>query len=206
MGRDYIRKEQKKAEIEKLLREEMRSTGIPETVLEDALRKLMDSAIRISPPEEESRFMEMIVMNSSARGGGRSTKPGNIRLDLGLLLETIAGGTLTLESINTWWTFPLALLMVLRSLSRNLSVQLTESDAVTIMAMWQAGINNGLIAKLADIKAHADLHAKKYGRNVLSPADILHSITNLVAIGSVTPIKGVADKWKVHEEIRFIYR
>jgi hypothetical protein len=96
--------------------------------------------------------------------------------------------------------------MVLRSLSRNLSVQLTESDAVTIMAMWQAGINNGLIAKLADIKAHADLHAKKYGRNVLSPADILHSITNLVAIGSVTPITGVADKWKVHEEIRFIYR
>ncbi|WP_460057125.1 hypothetical protein [Pseudomonas sp. S2_D06] len=70
MGWDYTRKEQIKAEIEKLLREEMRLAGIPETALEDALRKLMDSTIRISPPEEESQFMEMIVMNSSARGGG----------------------------------------------------------------------------------------------------------------------------------------
>jgi hypothetical protein len=202
---DYARKEQTEAEIKKLLRDGMRSADISETALEDALSSLMDSVIRVSPPEEESQFMEMIVMNSSARGGGRSTKPGNIRLNFGQLLDTVAEGILTLESINAW-TLPLGLLIVLRGLSRNLSVQLTESDAVTISAMWKAGIDNGFIAKFADIKTNADLHARKYQRNALSPADIRHSITNLVTLGSVKPIKGEDDKWKVYEEIRFTYR
>lgn len=206
MGWDYARKEQREAMIEKLLRDGMRPTGIPETAQEDALRRLMDSVIRVSPPEEESQFMEMIVMNRSARGGGRSTKPGNIRLDVGKLFDTVVGAVLTLEPTTYWWTQPLGVLLVLRGLSQNLSVQLTETDAVTILAMWQAGIQDGLIAKFADIKTYADLHAKKYERNALSSADIRHSIANLVAIGSVKPITGVADKWKVHEEIRFTYR
>ncbi len=206
MGWDYERKKHREAMIEKLLREGMRSAGIPDTAQEDVLCGLMNSVIRVSPPEEESQLMEMIVMNSSARGGGRSTKPGNIRLDLGRLLETVAGGVITFEPTTYWWTQPLGLLIVLRGLKQNFSVQLTETDAVTILAMWQSGIHNGLIAKFADIKTHVDLHAKRYDRNALSHADIRHSITNLVAIGSVKPINGVTDQWRVHEEIRFTYR
>lgn len=206
MNFDYARKKQVEREIEGIARKELLTTGVVDAVVESALRELMGTAINISPPEERPQFMEMIVMNSSARGGGRSTKPGNIRLDLGLVLDNVLAGALTLESIDTWWTLPVGLLMVLRSFSKNLSVSLTESEAVTILSMWQAGIHNNAVASFSDIKICADLHAAKYQRRLLSPAEIKYSIENLVAIGSVRPIAAVADKWQVCEEIRFNYR
>lgn len=203
MSMFYESKDSVSVMIERLVREHVQSLGSSDVAADEVIQKLMGTTIVVTPPRSEPRPMEMMIMKSSARGGGRSIKPTNIKFDLGLLLDNLTNGVLTLVSISNPWTLPFAVLAVLRSLMRNLTVEVTEADAVTLLAMWQAGIGNGSIARLADIKNNADYHANKHQRSILSLADIQDSIDNLLAIQSIECIPGVPDEWRVKEIIKF---
>ncbi|MCK8669080.1 hypothetical protein M1M11_29825 [Pseudomonas azerbaijanoccidens] len=205
MALDYGRKNEVAEEIALSIKTQLRKSGMAESELDQVAQKLMSLAIWISPPEEQVFTTELIVMNTSARGGGRSTKPGNIRLNLRPLLEAVAGGVLTVESLDNLWMMPFALLVLWSSLQRTTEVALSESDAVTILAMWQAA-KTTRVAELTDIKTNVDAHALKYQRNTLSLGEIRHSIKNLTDIGSVALITGQTDSWAVYEELSLSYR
>lgn len=188
--------------IAEQLEEQLRMANFSDAEAAVVIKQLIESAIRITPPEQP-QFMEMIVMGRSGRGGGLSVKPGNLKLDLWSVLDAASVAVLTLESTDAWWKLPLGLLIVIRSLKKTFSVDLSEEDAVTILAMWRAGINRGHCASFSDIELEVNLHAQRHQRSLLSAADIRHSIGKLQTIGSIRPIAGKPDTWCVLEELRF---
>ena len=176
MGWDYERKEEKALELQETIKNLLVEAGVSDNLKEQTTKELMDACIKITPPEEKEILMNMITMRPSGRGGGRSTKPGNITLNIRKLFEAVSSGVFTVVSVTQLpWAIPFAFILLWNSLWKNLQVSLTESEAVVLWVMWQVK-NNQKIVNVVDIKPSVDKHAAKYERDTLSNKDIEFAI------------------------------
>jgi len=198
---DLEKKDHMSKKIKTSIENYLRTAGIADEHIEQTSKEFISAAVRISPPEKERAVIHMITMLPSGRDGGRSTKAGNITLNIRSLFDAIANGAFTVTSITEApWAIPFAVILLWNSIWRNAQVSLTETEAVTIWAMWQVKDANKYV-KLDDIKPSIDAHAIKYQRSTLSAADINHAIINLIKLGSIKPIRGLVNTWWLCEWI-----
>lgn len=87
----------------------------------------------MQPPEAPSAVIELVVIGRMGHGGGQSTKAGNIRLNIGKLLDALATGVLT--GIGAAQV-PLAALVIWNSLWRTAQVTISEIEAGILYTMW----------------------------------------------------------------------
>lgn len=139
MGWDREKEIQKRAEL----------TASLEATLGQALAaKVLEAFVRTTPPETEPVVMHLVTMRFDGRGGGKSTKAGNITLNMGALLDTVAAGALTVVgAVQAPFTVPFAAIVLWNSLWRAAEVTVTENDAAVLYVMWTQRDKNHEIPK-----------------------------------------------------------
>jgi len=203
---DYERKKEKEVEVQRAIETHLREAGIDEALIQTTAIELFEKAIRVTPPEKEEVLMHMVTMAPSGRGGGRSSKAGNIRLNVRTLFDAVSSGAFTVISLTQApWAIPFAAILLWNSVWRNTQVSLSEAEAVTLWVMWQVKDTNKNV-KYADIKPGIDVHAEKYERQSLSDLDIKHALENLSKIGCIKPARSVSNTWWLCEWISPSYR
>ena len=100
--------------------------------------KLFGSVIQLSPPLEPPLVMECILLSSMGSRGGRSRKPGNIKLNFGNLVELVPDIALTAAgAAGSSWLLPFAALSIWNKLWSKANIELSQKHAVTIYALWK---------------------------------------------------------------------
>jgi hypothetical protein len=100
-------------------------------------KQLIDSFVTISPPLNPPLLMELTVMSNLGRGGGKSRKPGNIRLNWRRLFELVPDVTLAGAGAATaHWLIPFAALYVWMKLWNAATVNIEEEDAFFLYSLW----------------------------------------------------------------------
>lgn len=207
MAWDHDRATEKKKELMSDLIKDIEFKGTNSKDAKDAAQIVMDEAIRVSPPEKEEFVFEYITMSPSGRRGGKSTKAGNIALNMRSLVEAIANGAFAaVSSYQIPWLAPFAFILLWNSLWRSAQVELSENDAALIWTMWvhRDRSNNeiaedGLLDKLNE-------HLDKYSRSPVSGKDLEDSLKALEQIQSIKRSKGNPSNWWLCEWIKPAYR
>ena len=203
---DNERKTEKEAEILSSIENHLLKAGLEESSVNTTAKEFLNNAIRMTPPEKEQELMHLVTMAPSGRGGGRSSKAGNIKLNIRSLFEAVSSGVFTvISAAQAPWALPFAAILLWNSIWRNMQVTLSEAEAVTLWVMWQVKDSNKNV-KIEDIKPAIDIHANKYGRPTLSNADINYALKNLNVIGCIKPAKSASDMWWLCEWISPSYR
>jgi hypothetical protein len=174
---------------------------------EFAAGKILDAFCRVTPPEESEVYMELVTVASfSGRGGGTSSKPGNIRLNLRLLFDAVASGTFTVLSLKgAPWAVPLAAILLWNSLWRAAQVQLTEKEVAILWTLWRIRDAEKYVKEELLRPALAD-HVTKNGIAPITDSDLRHGLEKLAAIETIARSKRESAEWRLIEWIQKSYR
>ncbi len=169
--------------------------------------EVLEHFCQLTAPEEEDPVLGSVVARSfSGRGGGRSTKPGNIRLNIGSLFEAISAGTFTAISVaEAHWTLPFAAILLWNSVWKAVEVELSEGEVAVLWVMWGIRDKNHYVPHSAILPA-LNKHTQKNGLASMSAQDLDYALHKLERIGSIAKAKRQAGEWFLIEWIRKSYR
>jgi len=207
MGLDYDRATEKEKELVSSLSSIFQSKSIFKDSFDKISNEIVSSCVSIQPPEKEEISFEFMTMAPSGRGGGRSTKPDNIVLNIRKLVEAVASGTFAaVSAYQVPWLGIFGFILLWNSLWRAAEVDLSENDAAVIWTMWvhrdrknNKISENGLLSKVND-------HLSKYDRVSITQKDMEFSIKNLEKIKSIKRSKRNSKNWCLCEWISPTYR
>lgn len=200
---DREREQEKRAEIIASLEAAFSAHGGAPSALAE---KILDSFVRTTPPEKEPVLMHLVTMRFDGRGGGKSAKAGNITLNMGALIDTIAAGTLTfVGAVQAPFTVPFAAIVLWNSLWRAAEVDLTENDAAVIYVMWTQKDKNHEVPK-DGLLEQCNAHLAKVQRQPLTQRDLAHSLRTLESIETIKTSQHRPSNWWLREWVRVTYR
>ena len=207
MELDYDRAEKKKNEIISSLSSILQTNVGVKDSFDQISKEIVSNCINVRPPEKEKIVLHLITMSPSGRGGGKSTKAGNIVLNIRKLVEAIANGVFA--AVSTYqvpWLGIFGFILLWNSLWSSAQVDLSENDAAVIWTMWvhRDRKNNeisdeGLLNKVND-------HLAIYDRASITQKDMEFSIRRLEKIKSIKRSKKYPKNWWLCEWIAPAYR
>jgi hypothetical protein len=207
MAFDYERAKEKESEILNSVSEFLLSNSVSKKEAGELSKLILTKGIFVSPPEKEEYLMEFIMLKPSGRGGGRSRKPGNIKLNISKVIDGVANGAFVITgAIQVPILIPMAFIILWRSMINTTEVELSENDAGIIWAMWvnrDRGKNTISNIRLLQI---VNIHFKKYSRTPITQKDLDSSLDNLIKIRSIKKSKASVDNWWLCEYIRISYK
>lgn len=155
-----------------------------------------------SPPRASKRdgFESIVVTKTRESVSAKSQKPRNMVFNLVGVLETIAAGAFTVSSmVTTPWLIPFGLLLVWRSTVDALSIEISEREAIVLLAMWESRDEDGISAFQDILKCVNDL-LKTYSRDSWSSRNVEEALKSLAKLGCVDQL-GKESCWKVIEKL-----
>jgi hypothetical protein len=205
MSFDYDRLEKKKSELELKFARLLVTEGLSQQDSESIAKEFLTHTMRITPPEKESGFLELIQATSlSGAGGGRSSKLGNISLNLDKLFGGLVGSSLVISSLSSpiaSWTL-VSFCLSIRGITQ---VSVSENDVGVLWTLWKMRDDEGIVHEPEDeILIATNDHLNKYGRNPIGKADIKAALAHLTEIRSITP--KAEGGWFVAERVNALYR
>ncbi len=190
MSYDTQRRDEKIKELSDIVAS--RLTCLDDSVKFAAATDLISVFARVTSPEKEEIRFHLITIGKGGMGGGTTTKPGNIILNLRKLVTTLAGGALTIAgALEASWTLVLGALVVWDSIYSGLQVPISEREATIIRSMWLNSDKRQTIAH-RDLLALVNEHLERNGRAKISQqelSDSLGILERLTCIG-FQPSKG----------------
>lgn len=190
---DMIEKTNLKNVVIKKLKDEinyslLNSTNIQNINVDDVFKQLVDSGfISITSPMENPMTMSYITLGSFKNyNDGESIKPGNIRLNIKNLIETIPDIVslgIGMASENQIITICGALNLWLK-LRGVVSVSISKDQAFVIVALWKSCNSKHEISLKDGYKATNKL-LQQYGENKISNTKYHNLIGTLVEIQSI---------------------
>ena len=200
------REAQKQAEVLSSLKTALVDQGLNYAEAESLAGEIFSAYVTTSPPEKEPTVMQFMTIGNSGFNGGKSTKPGNITLNMGRLIEALASGGLAAAGVSaTPYLAPLAAIVLWCSLWRTAQVSISETDAVVLYVMWMhkdgeySVAHDGLVEK-------CNAHLDKYGRSPVTQQQVDCSLKNLQAMETIQKSKQDKSKWWLREWVRRTYR
>lgn len=175
---------------------------------EDARRTILDSFVEISPPQQEQLTIGLILIDpTSGPPKGKSLKPGNVLLNWRKLFEVVPDVSLASLGAPTLpiplqVAIVLAALYVSNKLVRGASEELSEAEAVTILALWKGRNARDQISDEDGFK-QTNLERRGYGLPPLSYRQYSAAVDQLVVLGCIELNEGVIS---LVEAIRVTYR
>jgi hypothetical protein len=137
MNCDTERATQKKAELVLVAEEVLTDClqfgdNVPDaTSIAMVSEKIVDNFIQNTPPGMP--HMEFITMSRGGYGGGKTTKPGNLVLNLRTLLVDLAEGiAIGAGAVSVPWLAPFAGIRILNKLWSRLNIEISEREAVVL--------------------------------------------------------------------------
>lgn len=206
MDWDRQREAGKRAELLKALVEALQECGATESEASVLGQSIFNKYISTMPPEAASHVTELVVLGRMGEGGAKSTKAGNIKLNIGKLFEAVASGVLTaVGAIQLPVTAPFAALVIWCSLWRTAQVTISETDASVLYSMWMHKNadrdvpDEGLLERCNTLLI-------KYGRPLLSQQMLLRSLKTLEQIDTIERSPRSTTSWWLREWVRLSYR
>ena len=207
MELDYDRADEKKDEIISSLSSILQKNVCVKNSFDQISKEIVSQCITVRPPEKEKVVLHLMTMSPSGRGGGKSTKAGNIVLNIRKLVEAVASGAFAaVSAYQVPWLGIFGFILLWNSLWSSAQVELTENDAAVIWTMWvhRDRKNNeisdeGLLNKVND-------HLEKYDRASMTQKDMEFSIRHLEDIKSIKRSKKNPKDWWLCEWIAPSYR
>jgi hypothetical protein len=210
---DYVRADKKKGELvsmaEKAVLNYWQASGSQQNITEAKViaAEMIEQYAYISPPEKEDLGRtEYITLNPVGRAGGRSIKPGNVRLNMRKLIVALAGGVLTVAGVvSAPWTIPFAAIMVWDGVWSAIGVDITERDAAVLWTMWKHRDANNYVSEDGLLSVvNAELTAN--GRRSISQIELDESLELLSKISCIERAISVTGKWWLKEWVKVNYR
>ncbi len=202
---DEQREAEKQAELLESLADALRRCGVSESEVRRLAETIFGSYISTQPPEAARHTVHFVTLSQMGTGGGQSTKAGNIKLNIGKLMEAVASGVLTIvDAVQLPLTAPLAALVVWVSLRRTAQVSISETDASVLYTMWayknadRDVPNEGLLERCNALLA-------KYGRPQISAQMLQRSLKTLEQIDTIERSPRNSGMWWLREWVRVSY-
>lgn len=203
---DYNRQREKQEQLRTLISSELIQRGVNTSEAYTLAAAFMARAVRVAPPEEQREIIEYITLNRTGRGGGRTSKPGNIRFNIRALIDALSSGTLGVVGVQEMpYLLPLVAIVFWNAIRRSMNIQLTENEGAVLYVMWMHRDsenkvpNSGLLDKV-------NAHLKKYGRTPLSTGDLDSACKRLEQIACIRRARSDREKWWLREWIQPTYR
>ena len=207
MALDYERKKEKESDIKSSISEVLLSKGVALNDSHELASTICNNAIYISPPEKEEHIMELIVLHPSGRGGGRSRKLGNVKLNINKLVEALANGSFAIVgSLQAPILVPMAFIVLWSSLRKVTDITLTENDAAVLWAMWVYRDREKNIIPVNGLLDIVNNHLSKYDKTTITQKDLDFALNNLVKIKSIKKSKSTIGNWWLCEYINAKYK
>lgn len=205
MGFDLNRQAEKREELVAALRDALLQ-HCEFVGADDLVGKILDVFGRVTPPEEGDVYMELVTAASfSGRGGGTSSKPGNVRINMRLLFDAVASGTFTVLSLKgAPWAVPFAAIMLWNSVWRAAQVQLTEKEVAILWTMWRIRDAEKHVVESLLLPAIAE-HVAKHGLAPITDSDLRHGLEELAKIETIARSKRRSGEWRLIEWIQKPY-
>ena len=123
---------------------------------------------------------ELITMSAGGRRGARSRKLGNLALNLGKLVGTLASGTVAVAGITTaapWLAF-LGALVLWDSIWSKMNLEIQEREASVLWAMWATRDDKNRVPQ-AGLLESVNAERARHGRAPLSQAELDDALATL---------------------------
>ena len=213
MELDYERAERKRAELrmiaEKAAADFQQIAGVQrdEAELKKVAAEVIGNFAEVDPPEKEDLFnIGLIVLNPGGRGGGRSLKPGNVRLNMLKLMHAVAGGVASVvTAINTPWLAPFVAVRTWHDLRASVDVTITERDAAVLWTMWKHRDGSNYVAEDGLLNA-VDSEMAAHGHQSISQIELDDSLATLSKISTIARATSLKGNWWLREWIQVKYR
>ena len=199
---DDERKAEKAAEIVGLVRQTLR-THAP-SADDSAATGLFTQFVEMTAPEAPPS--SFIRVYEGGDGGGRSTKPGNVRLNMRKLFVAASSGALTLAGAAVApWMAILGGLVVWESLWSATEVELSEVEAAVLWALWLNRDEADTVPQARVLElVNAELH--KLDRPDLTGGEVSAAVAKLRQLNCIQPAKAAPDRWWLREWVQVDYR
>lgn len=169
-------------------------------------RKIVDNFAYITAPERPSIDLGLVRAFAGGSGGGRSTKPGNVVLNMRKLVVAIASGALTLVGATAApWMLLLGGLVVWESLWSAAEIQLGESEAAVLWAMWISRDKDNNTVRKAEVAEVVNSELGKCGKPALAQADIETALSRLKTIDCIAIAEDHPDSYWLREWVQISY-
>lgn len=206
MGLDTARAKEKESElltiINTVISNELQIPQQDNTTARDILKNYA----QITAPENETVIFHYITASPSGRGGGKSRKLGNIRINIKNLFNAAANGVLTgVGAAQIPWLIPLAAIVIWKSIQSTMEVEVGENEAAILWTMWKHRDENTEIAHSGLLEL-VNLHLNKYDRSPITEGDMKHSLKVLQNLKSIEKSSKNPGNWWLREWIKRTYR
>jgi len=159
----------------------------------------------VTPPATAPATIEFVTLYEGGDGGGKSTKPGNVRLRLKTLMSAIAGGTLTAAGISAPWMIPLGAWLVFESLWTAVRVDVSETEAGVLWALWLTR-DELLTVPKGDIVRTVNRELRRIDRPQLTAAQVRDAVAKLREAGCIGDSRRDHDRYTLREWVEVKYR
>jgi hypothetical protein len=203
MDFDEARRIQKRQEIIDVVQQTLRS-HTPSADEPTAAISIVSQLAEITAPEAPS--IGFVRVYEGGDGGGRSTKPGNVRLNMKKLFVAVAGGALTLAGATAApWMVILGGLVVWDSLWSSTQVELGEVEAAVLWALWSNRDDQDMVSKDGVFElVTAELH--KLDRPGFTGGQVDAALAKLRQLKCIESAMMAPDKWWLREWVQVDYR
>jgi hypothetical protein len=205
---DSSRADAKRSELVALLHSRLvQQFGSPTPdVLSRVSEALVEAACRITPPENPPLIAHLITMAPGGMGGGRSTKPGNVTLNVQKFLVALAKIPLTAAAVNARpWTAPFAFLVLWDELVSRVRVEIDEREASVVWTLWVNKDAEGCVAKDLLLGLVND-DRKSFDVAPLAADDLKESVKKLRKLRCVEDWPRDQSKFWIRESVGIIFR
>ena len=174
---------------------------------EDAARlasEVVDHFASVTAPHWEARF-ELVTLRPGGLGGGSTTKPGNVVLNLRKLVVAIANGAITIAGgLAVPWVLIVGALVVWDNLWSCLQLEIGDNQACVLWTLWNGRDEDRTFPK-RDVQDAVNRERSRFGMQPLGAGEIDHAIGDLVRMGCIKDAVRDPGRWWLREWVSIEY-
>jgi hypothetical protein len=149
--------------------------------------------------------MQFMTFGEGGVGGGSTTKPGNVVLNLGKLVRAIGSGILTIAGAAAApWLLVIGALVTWDALWSCLNLKLTEDHASVVWALWENRDDNNTFPK-SDALDAINRERAAFGKQSLSAMEVNRALDDLASMGCIKQSANDPQRWWLREWVRIKY-
>lgn len=203
MGYETEKADAKRQDIKVIFAESLRESGIEDADL--LADRLMQGFADVTAPYRESERMQLMTFSPGGIGGGSTTKPGNVVLNLGKLARAIASGILTIAGATAApWLLLIGALVTWDALWSCLNLKLTEDHASVVWALWKNRDDENTFPKAGVLDA-VNRERASFGKQPLSAMEVNRALDDLARMGCIKQSASDPQRWWLREWVRIKY-
>jgi hypothetical protein len=176
--------------------------GLTSEQVEYLANMIMRHGVRIELSKTDESVMHYITVQWYGRLGGESFKLGNIKLNawkiFGLGCST-AGALHNISAIKPWWAL-CGFIALCYALRKEVTVKLTEREAITIYEMWN--LQNDRQVRQDELFVQINKTLKQYERHPISESELDDSLRILEKLRCIKKINDDPRIWIVREQVK----